>query len=52
MYFDKPDAEAGVIVRDDLASTVLSINSLALLMLGILPGPLMAFCFYAMRGMM
>ncbi|HUX17629.1 MAG TPA: NADH-quinone oxidoreductase subunit NuoN [Acidithiobacillus sp.] len=50
MYFDKADAEAGVIVRDDLASTALSINSLALLVLGILPGPLMAFCFYAMQG--
>ncbi|OYV78651.1 MAG: NADH-quinone oxidoreductase subunit N, partial [Acidithiobacillus ferrivorans] len=50
MYFDHADAEAGVIVRDDLASTALSINSLALLVLGILPGPLMAFCFYAMQG--
>ena len=50
MYFDKADAETGIIVRDDLASTALSINSLALLVLGILPGPLMAFCFYAMQG--
>ncbi|MBU2817984.1 NADH:ubiquinone oxidoreductase subunit N, partial [Acidithiobacillus ferrooxidans] len=50
MYFDKPAPDAGLIVRDDLASMALSINSLALLVLGILPGPLMAFCFYAMRG--
>ncbi|MBU2838569.1 NADH-quinone oxidoreductase subunit NuoN [Acidithiobacillus thiooxidans] len=50
MYFDAPEPESGPIVRDDLASATLSINSLALLVLGILPGPLMAFCFYAMQG--
>jgi NADH-quinone oxidoreductase subunit N len=50
MYFDAPEPDAGTIVRDDLASATLTINSLALLVLGILPGPLMAFCFYAMQG--
>lgn len=50
MYFDAPEPEGGPIVRDDLASATLSINSLALLVLGIVPGPLMAFCFYAMQG--
>jgi NADH:ubiquinone oxidoreductase subunit 2 (chain N) len=50
MYFDAPEPESGPIVRDDLASATLSINSLALLVLGIVPGPLMAFCFYAMQG--
>ncbi|MDD5280554.1 NADH-quinone oxidoreductase subunit NuoN [Acidithiobacillus sp.] len=50
MYFDAPEPESGPIVRDDLASATLSINSLALLVLGIIPGPLMAFCFYAMQG--
>ncbi|MFA7496680.1 MAG: NADH-quinone oxidoreductase subunit NuoN [Acidithiobacillus sp.] len=51
MYFDAPEPDAGTIVRDDLASTTLTVNSLALLVLGILPGPLMAFCFYAMQGL-
>lgn len=51
MYFDAPEPDAGTIVRDDLASTMLTVNSLALLVLGILPGPLMAFCFYAMQGL-
>ncbi len=50
MYFDAPEPESGPIVRDDFASATLSINSLALLVLGIVPGPLMAFCFYAMQG--
>ncbi|MBU2738081.1 NADH-quinone oxidoreductase subunit NuoN [Acidithiobacillus concretivorus] len=50
MYFDAPEPESEPIVRDDLASATLSINSLALLVLGIVPGPLMAFCFYAMQG--
>ncbi len=50
MYFDAPEPEVGPIVRDDLASATLTINSLALLVLGIMPGPLMAFCFYAMQG--
>ncbi|WP_215842684.1 NADH-quinone oxidoreductase subunit NuoN [Acidithiobacillus montserratensis] len=54
MFFDAPDPdvdfENAPIVRDDLASATLSMNSLALLVLGIVPGPLMAFCFYAMQG--
>ncbi|MHB8247686.1 MAG: NADH-quinone oxidoreductase subunit NuoN [Acidithiobacillus sp.] len=50
MYFDAPEDAAPEIARDDVAAAFMSVNSVALLILGILPGPLMAFCIYALQG--
>ena len=50
MYFDAPEDAAPEIARDGVAAAFMSVNSVALLILGILPGPLMAFCIYALQG--
>jgi NADH-quinone oxidoreductase subunit N len=48
MYFDAPKGDfplgSGVAVR-----SLLAVNGLAVLLLGILPGPLMAVCLYTVR---
>ncbi len=58
MYFDKPDAETNIennlIKTSDVNSSLdftvlLSINGLAVLLLGILPGTLMAICLRAIQ---
>lgn len=43
MYFEEPTDTAPIVVRKDM-SVALSVNGLAVLALGILPGPLMAVC--------
>jgi NADH-quinone oxidoreductase subunit N len=48
MYFDEP-ADQSAIVAGGGARTVLAINGAAVLLLGILPGPLMTACLNAVR---
>ncbi len=48
MYFDEPEDTSPVTARRDMA-VVLSANGLAVLLLGILPGPLMQVCYYAIK---
>ncbi len=43
MYFDAPESHAPIVVQPD-SSILISINGLALLVLGILPGNLMSVC--------
>lgn len=43
MYFEEPTDTAPIVVHKDM-SVALSVNGLAVLALGILPGPLMAVC--------
>ena len=50
MYFDTP-GEALSADRDPLAQGVLSLNSLGVLLLGIIPGPLVDLCLYAVQGL-
>jgi NADH-quinone oxidoreductase subunit N len=59
MYFDKPDAETNIennLITTSDANTsldftvLLSINGLAVLLLGILPGTLMALCLRAIQS--
>ena len=50
MYFDEPLDAAAIEPRFDLA-VLLSANGLAVLALGILPGPLMQLCFYSIKGL-
>ena len=47
MYFDEPVDTAPIIAHRDMRAA-LSINGLAILVLGVLPGPLMAICATAM----
>ena len=47
MYFDEPTDVSPLIVNRDMSVT-LSLNGLAVLVLGIIPGPLMALCANAM----
>jgi len=50
MYFDAP--EAGLAPdADGLARGVLSVNALGVLLLGIIPGPLVDLCLYAVQGL-
>ena len=44
MYFDEPEGERLVAPTGTLASSLMSINGLAIVVLGILPGWLMALC--------
>jgi len=50
MYFDEPEDHSPVTARRDMA-VVLSANGLAVLLLGILPGPLMQVCYYAIKAL-
>lgn len=43
MYFDEPSDTAPIVVNKDMG-VALSVNGLAVLLLGVLPGPLMAVC--------
>jgi NADH-quinone oxidoreductase subunit N len=51
MYFDEPTDPTPLVPRTD-ASTVMAVNGLLLLLLGILPGPLMNLCIAAVRQAM
>jgi len=48
MYFDESKLEAPLDCGR-LAQSVLTVNGAAVLLLGILPGPLMAACLYTVR---
>jgi NADH-quinone oxidoreductase subunit N len=48
MYFDTPLDTAPIRPRADV-QLVMSLNGLAMLIFGILPGPLMALCLYAIQ---
>lgn len=50
MYFDAPEAALAP-DRDRLAGGVLSVNALGVLALGIIPGPLVDVCLYAVQGL-
>ncbi|MBI3916785.1 MAG: NADH:ubiquinone oxidoreductase subunit N, partial [Betaproteobacteria bacterium] len=48
MYFDAPVDSAPIAPRWDVRF-VMSVNGLAILVLGIVPGPLMALCMYSIQ---
>ena len=48
MYFDEPDPACAVINAGDDVRLVFTVNSLAVLLLGLLPGTLMSVCLAAM----
>ncbi|HEX6004148.1 MAG TPA: proton-conducting transporter membrane subunit, partial [Burkholderiales bacterium] len=48
MYFDTPLDTAPIEPRADV-KLVMSVNGLAMLVLGIVPGPLMALCLYSIQ---
>ena len=48
MYFDDAQDTSPVVVQLDMG-VLLSANGLAVLLLGILPGPLMQLCFYSIK---
>ncbi len=48
MYFEEPRDTAPIVAAGD-TRVLLSVNGLAMLVLGILPGPLMAWCVQAVR---
>jgi NADH-quinone oxidoreductase subunit N len=50
MYFDEPQDAIPVRPRLDMG-VLLSANGLAILLIGIFPGPLMQLCFYAIKGL-
>jgi NADH-quinone oxidoreductase subunit N len=50
MYFDEP-LDAGRIDAKLDVRVLLSVNGLAVLVLGILPQPLMQLCLYAIKGL-
>jgi len=50
MYFDEPHDAAPAAGQPDM-SVLLSINGLAILFLGLLPQPLMALCYLAIRNL-
>ncbi len=50
MYFDEPQDSRPLAPRADF-SVLLSVNGLAMLILGILPQPLMQLCFYSIKGL-
>jgi NADH-quinone oxidoreductase subunit N len=50
MYFDEPQDVAPLRSRVDM-DVLLSANGLAMLALGIFPGPLLQLCFYAIKGL-
>jgi len=49
MFFDKIEDDADIVV-DGQARTLMAINGVAVLLLGLLPGPLMALCVAAIRS--
>ncbi|MDD3759207.1 MAG: NADH-quinone oxidoreductase subunit NuoN [Acidithiobacillus sp.] len=50
--FDPPAEDLAYGADDPLAASVLTVNSLALLILGIVPGALVAFCYHALQGVL
>ena len=50
MYFDDAKIDVPLTPRMDM-SVLLSLNGLAVLALGLFPGPLMQLCLYAIRGL-
>jgi len=48
MYFDEP-ADTVAIEPQAAASATMAVNGLAVLLLGIVPGPLMAACLVAIQ---
>jgi len=51
MYFDKPQVEVvGIGEAGGMAKALWSANSLLVLMLGIVPGSLLALCFQVIAG--
>jgi NADH-quinone oxidoreductase subunit N len=50
MYFDEPQEGGRIDAKLDV-SVLLSVNGLAVLVLGILPQPLMQLCLYAIKGL-
>jgi NADH-quinone oxidoreductase subunit N len=48
MYFDDAQDTTPIVVHPDMG-VLLSANGLAVLLLGILPGPLMQLCFYSIK---
>lgn len=51
IYFDAPATQAMAPERDPFAGSVLSLNVLGVLFLGIIPGPLVDMCVYAVQGL-
>jgi NADH-quinone oxidoreductase subunit N len=49
MWFDEPTDTAPIVAHGDM-KLVLSLNGLAIVALGILPGPLLAMCMKAMQA--
>jgi NADH-quinone oxidoreductase subunit N len=49
MYFDEPDTDAPIEAGFEMR-VLLSANGLAVLVLGVMPGPLMALCLAAIQG--
>ena len=49
MYFDAPQDTAPLVPAGDVKA-LMTANGLAVLLLGIMPGPLMAICAYAIRA--
>ena len=49
MYFDEPESDAPIEAGLDMR-VLLSANGLAVLVLGVMPGPLMALCLAAIQG--
>jgi NADH-quinone oxidoreductase subunit N len=50
MYFDEPVVEVGPSAVSCGVRGILSVNGLLILLLGILPGGLMALCVQAVQG--
>ncbi len=50
MYFDEPQVKVGINEAGGVAKALLSANSLLVLMLGIVPGGLLALCFQVIAG--
>jgi NADH-quinone oxidoreductase subunit N len=50
MYFDEPRETQPIAAKLDVG-VLLSANGVAMLALGVLPGPLMQLCLYAMKGL-
>ena len=49
MYFDEPNDEAPIVAAPDMR-LILSLNSLAIAVLGLMPGQLMSLCAYVLTG--
>ena len=49
MYFDEPNDDAPIVAAPDMR-LILSLNSLAIAVLGLMPGQLMSLCAYVLTG--